>query len=283
MATEALRANGINLNSLASNVEDISAILRTAKRRGENIAVPGRHGLLRVPNKLYDMADFVLPFHVLGVDPGTGQVLGGDAEVTAFYARADELTRLFGSDLITLEHTLPDGSVRRALAETTDVMEWTREPGSPLFGRVSVALRLPEAFWADTAPTTVTFTGTNGTHRVLSEFAAATAPMDELVITWTGPINNPELSQPAGGVYVAYDGVIPAGRKLVVDTAAWRLDPGDGTPWTPDYRAFRRGGSAGGRWFQLMPEPAGPEVIFVHTTGGSAGCTIAGPRKYLNG
>lgn len=282
MAVEALRANGVNLNSLASNVESIAAILRTPKRRGENIAVPGRHGLLRVPNKLYDMADFVLPFWVLGVDPSSGAILGGDAETTAFYARVDELTRLFGGDTVTLEHTRPDGSVRRAVVETTDVMEWTREPGSPMFGRVSVAVRLPEAFWSDTSATTATFAGTNGTHRVLSEFAAATAPMDELVITWTGPINNPELSQPAGGVYVAYDGVIPAGKKLVVDTARWRLDPGDGVPWTPAYAVFRHGGSAG-RWFQLMPEPAGPEVIFVHTTGGSAGASIAGPRKYLNG
>lgn len=277
---ETLTANGVDLSTLAYNVEDLAGLLRTPVRRGEDVPVPGRNGLLRVPHKLHDAGEFVLPMWVIGCDT-MGGVPSGSTQEIEFYRRVDELTRLFHTDTVTLDHTLPDGTVRRAVCEVADTMEPERRLGSPLFGRLAVALTNPGAFWTEVTPTSVTFSLTTGQHRVISEFAAATAPMDELVITFEAG-SNPEISQPSSGTYLAYDGIIAAGRKLVVDTSDWTLDPGDGTAWTPLYSALRHGG-APGRWFTLFPETGGPDVIVTHTGGGSMSCTVSGRRKYLSG
>jgi hypothetical protein len=280
---DTLTANGADLSELVWNVEDLSGILRTSKRRGDDLSVPGRHGKLRSPFKLYDSADYVLNMWVVGADQLTGEVPDAAEDgAQALLDNLDALLGIFGQDTVTLEYTRPDGTARRAVCEVSDVIAPDRRLGGPITAKFSVALTNHAAFWIETSPVTSTWTQPDNTQVTVTEWAPITAPCDELAVTFSGPVNNPELSQTSTGIYLAYDDVIPAGRKLVVHTDTWRLDSGDGTPWSPDWRKLRHGGAPTGRWFQLYPQAgSAPVLLWSHTEGGSATCSVSGPRKYL--
>ncbi len=284
MPTESITVNGVDLSSLVRNVESLAGLLRTPEQLGDNLVIPGRHGRLRQAGRTFDAGEIVLPLWVVGADAVTGANLSGDPAVTSYYARVDELVRLLHATTLTVDHTLPDGSVRRAVAEMADEpMDFTRQLGAPLFGRVVVTLTVPDAFWSDLSAVTAgpNVFSTGGT-AALTGFAGATAPMDELVVTF-GPGANPELTQPASGYLLAYDGVIAAGQQLQVDTATWSVGPGSGSVWTPDVTKVRFGPES--RFFSLQPEPGGvaPTVRLTHTGGGQVSVTIVGKRRFLTG
>lgn len=279
---EFLHLNGVNLSTLVSNVESIASLLRTPPRRGSGITVPGRHGMLRLADRPFDAVEFEMPFFVLGADNVTGASLAGDAAVTAYYAAADTLLTQLHAPVLNFDHTLPGGLVRRTVAELVDeVMDFTRQPGTPLFGRVTAPLWVPDAFRVDpTAVSVPTFSLSSGGTRALTEFTGATAPIADLSITFIGPINNPELHQTATGAFVAYDGVIGAGQTLTIhcdDSVAVPLVGAGGL--VPDYTKLRY---LPPRWFELDPA-AGLTVELRHTGGGSASCSISGFRKFLTG
>lgn len=279
---EYLHLNGVDLSTLVSNVESIASLLRTPPRRGTGVTVPGRHGVLRRADRPFDVVDFEMPFFVLGVDDVTGASLSGDAAVTAYYSAADTLLVQLHAPVLNFDHGLPDGSVRRTVAELADeVMDFTRQQGAPLFGRVVAPLRVPDAFRVD--PTLVEvapFALTSGGTRVLTEFAGATAPMADLSVTFHGPINNPELHQTDTDSFIAYDGVIGSGQTLTVHCDDSADPPLVGTGGlTPDYTKLRY---LPPRWFELDPA-AGLTVSLTHTGGGSASCSIEGHKKFLTG
>lgn len=265
---ETLKANGVDLSTLVWSATDLSGLLVTPPRRGENIAVPGRNGELYRPHKLFDRREFALPMWVVG-----------DTEAE-FLANVEQLVKVFLAPTVTFEYTRPDGSVRIAEAEVLDAFDPSRILGAPITGLVTVPLTMSQPFWTDAEPVSQSFTVTTGTETELTAFAAATAPIDDLVIE-ISPCSNPEISQPAIGGYVAFDGIITTGHKLIIDMDQWKLLPGDGTPWTPDYAKLRHGG-ARGPWFQLVPEvDRAPVVMVAHTGGGSATFTVTGRRRYL--
>ena len=274
---ELITVNGTSLDRLVSNVESLAGLLRTPQRRGESILVPGRHGRLSRADRPYDQGQIVLPMWVVGADAASGATLSGDAGVTAFYARVDELIGLFCRSSVTIDHTLPSGQVRRAVCELAEEpLDFTRQLGSPLFGRVSVALSIPDGCWFE--PTTRTSgpyaVPTNGTV-TLSEFTGATAPMADLTVTFTGPLNNPQLTA-ANGSFVAYDGLVTAGQSLVIDTG---LEEAKLNGVHIDYTKLRYRAP---RWFEVDPT-AGLTVSLVHTSGGNGQFTVSGRRKFLTG
>jgi hypothetical protein len=278
-SVEALTLNGVDLNGLVSNVESVAGLLRTPVRRGESIRVPGRHGALRRADRPYDPGEITLPFWVIGAHPATGVALTGDEEASSYYARADALVALLHAPDLLFEHTLPDGTSRRCRAELADEpLDFTRQAGSPLFGRVSVALSLPDAFWYEPVLRPAgPYTVVTGAPVELAPFAGATAPMAGLQITFTGPINNPELRQPETGSFVAYDAVIGSGQTVTIDCDTETITASGGL--VVDYTKLRYRPP---RWFELDPT-AGLEVQLVHTTGGSRMFTVAGQRKFLTG
>ena len=278
---EQVALNGVDLSTLVRNVESLAGILRSPARRVEPVAVPGRHGDLGRLTHTYDANSFVLPMWVVGANPSTGVDLFGDAAVTSFYARVDELLALLHAPTLTFDHTLPDGSVRRAVAELTDEpVDFTRQLGSPLFGRVMVPLRIPSGFWVDTTTTTTqTVSGATGALLTFSSFVNATAPMDELTVTF-GPSSNPKIQN--GSIWLQYKGVIGDGRTYFFNSVDWTHGGTGGL--AQNFANIAHVGSA--RWFELLPgTPLGtsPQVSLTHTGGGSASVTLSGRRKYLVG
>lgn len=273
---ETLTANGFNLRQPWCDIEDLSPLLVTGGRRGDNVTIPGRHGVIRSAHKRYTDARPQLPMRVTGVDPNTGLLVADG--VTQLHRNLDTLLTVFHTDTVLLQHTRNDATSRSAYVElASDPSVATRERSLPPMSRVQFDLILWDAFWFDTDAVSQIIAGTTGTTAALTTFAGATAPMSELTLTFTGPVNNPQLNFGLG--FVKYNGVVAAGRQLVIDTGTWQVSPGTGTLWSPDPRQIEF--APGPRWLELDPTVSPFSVQFFHTGGGSASCSIGGRRRYL--
>ena len=274
--TEVLLVNGVDLGSYCYMTSDISGLLTVPAKRGDDVVVPGRHGAIRHPRKRYDVGEIVLPMWVVGCRPD-GSVPSHGRMGREFFRRRDELLQLFHADTVELTFTRADGVALSTSVEVVDVMDFTRKWAEPI-AQVSVALRLTEPFWTETQDVSTTITGVTGTTRTLMGFAGSTAPITDAVITFYGPVNNPKLT--IGDRWVQYNGVIAAGRQLVLECEHWRASSGTGSSWSPDVRQVYR--EPGPCWLEIPASDAGVDVIFTHTTGGSASVEISGQRKFLS-
>lgn len=272
--TETLTINGVPLDTYAFLVTDISGIMVSPEKRGENVVVPGRHGRIRSTNKRFDSVDIVLPMWVNGSE-ADGTVPSGSTARGEWFKRRDELLRLLSADPLRLEFTRPDGHAVNVEAEFVTTLAFETIGVQPE-AQVSVGLTLNE-FWQDAVPVSQTISGPSGTIETLTAFEGATAPMADLLITFTGEVNNPMLTH--GDRWVQWNGVVEAGQQLVLNTSTWRPSPGTGTTWAPDFRMVSFG--PGPTFFELDPTVAPFEIEFSHTGGVSASCTVAGRRKYL--
>lgn len=278
---ETLSVDGVVLNTLAYNVKSLAGRLRAPGLRTENILVPGRHGTVRTRRKVYEEGQIVLPLWVRDTD-----VDGENPDRETFYANIDKLTKLFrpGSGLLELLHTLPDGSVRRALVESTEAMDLsTKGRGLADF---SVALRVPSVFWEDQLPVsqdlTVPHTGPVGV------LTGMTAPIDDSVITITGPITAPRVEALMEGlpldkpVWFRYAGTILEGQTLTVNCGDWTLTGGGGH--VVDYSHLTHAGDA--RWLVIEAGPVDtvPGLgLSGSNTGASTKINLMARRKYLVG
>lgn len=276
-AGQQLAVNGVDLSQYGVILQSKAPLMSSPPRRGENVTVPGRHGTIRTPRKRYEENDLVLVMLVLGAQPD-GTVPSDSTAAEQLYANADALMGLFGAETVLLTRTMPDGSQRNATAEVVEKIDWSRQLGdTPLLAQVGIALTIFDAFWADTSPVSQTITGATGTTATLTAFQGATAPISDVTITW-GPCSNPQLIH--GPAFVTYNGVISAGRQLVINTANWTVSTGSGTAWSPDLRLVSFG--PGPAWMELNPWLNPFAVQIVHTGGGSASCTLTAARRYLS-
>lgn len=281
---ETLSINGVVLNTLAKNIESLTGRMNVAPIRTENVSVPNRHGKLRTLQKFYDEGNIVLPMWVKGCDDD------GNVPISAreqFFANVDALTKLFhpGSGMMEMLHTLPDGSVRRALVECTDVINFSTMGGGNPLAKFSVSLRVPGVFWEDAEPITVDLPPTQNGYVVALD--GTTAPIEDAVITITGPAVDTRIEAYYDGAplespsWIHYPNV-PAGQSLTIDSGDWALTGGGGL--IPNYSQLTYGG--GGRWFTLVPGvPTKPPEMKITSTNTTAATeiTVVARRKFLVG
>ncbi len=267
-------------------VEGITGLMKSPQKRGGNHLVPGEHGEKHRAGKRSGPASIVLPLWVRGVNPDGTIPVGADAGARlAFHANLRALLGLFTVDeLVTIRHTLTDGSAREIVGEVTEAIDPTvRDSGRHTLGRASVALNCANPFWRDLSAVAASFT--SAAPATLTAFVGISAPVEDLTITF-GPQSNPRIEQTSSGIWMAIDRIIPAGQSIVVDTSndpetGWtiRQEP---TPATGLYEDLRYGGRGTSRWFALRPEPGGgtPIVHLTETAGGFGTCDITGKRTY---
>lgn len=281
---ETLSIDGVVLNTLAKNIESLTGRLHVAPIRTDNVTVPGRHGRLRTAAKFYDEGTIVLPMWVRGCDDD------GNIPTTTrkqFFDNVDALSNLFrpGSGMMEMLHTLPDGTIRRAWVECTDVIDFSVVGGNNPMGKFSVSLRVPGVFWEDQVPISVDLLPTQNGH--VTAFDGMTAPVEDAVITMTGPLVNcrveayyreAALETPS---WVQYNS-ITAGHSLIVDCGAWTITGTSGM--LPSYSNLSHAGGA--RWFTLVPGvPNNPPEVRITATGTTSASkiNISARRKYLVG
>ncbi len=279
---QGLTVNGVDISTLATLNSSFADFQTMSPRRGKDYIVPGRHGILVVPSKKFDSTTFDLPLLVKGCR-ADGTIPSGSSAQKEFYARVDELARLFQKgDTVTIGHVLPDGSTRVVDAVVYGTSNFSRNMGfRPLVGRVTITMLPVSPFWADLNPVTPNSASLlTGQTLNLTNFEGATAPIADLVVTF-GPGNNPSIIQ--GVNSFQYAGVIGAGQQLVVDFGNFTLDKGTGSAWTPDYSKIVY--TQQGAWFQFEPTTEPLSLTLTHTTGSgvSMSISVAGKRKYFAG
>lgn len=275
---ERLYVDGSVLNTVWCEVEGLESLLSPAGRRGENVIVPGRHGVIRSPRKRYDAAEVVIPMHVKGVNRATGMTTSRAA--AQLYENIDLLLSMFHRETVELRYVRANGTARVATAELmTDPVVVTRERSWPPLARVSVALMLVDAFWVDTVEVSQLITGaSSSTPHSLNAFRGSTAPITDARVTFFGPVSNPRIA--IGDRWLQFNGVIGAGRELLLDCEHWHASPGAGADWTtPVTQVYREPGP---EWLEIPPSPDSLDLVFTHTGGGSASVEIAGHRKFLS-
>lgn len=282
---ETLTVNGVVLNTLAKNIKSLTGRLRAPALRTENVTVPGRHGTIRTPNKRYEEGQIVLPMWVKGSDDDEGNI-----SRSQFFENVDTLTQLFrpGAGLLSVIHTLPDGSQRRVLAECTEAIDMTMVAGGEYpYATFSVALRVPGVFWEDA--TASTFDVSNTFNGDLTQLQGATAPIEDAVFVIYGPATSVTVEARYNGgamddpQYFTYSGTIATGQTLTVDCGTWKLTGAGGL--AIDYtKMFHTGGA---RFLTLAPGPVGGspqmKVTMAGSVGGTSKVRITARRKYLVG
>lgn len=268
--TEILTVNGVVLNTLAKNIDTLAGRLRTPGLRTENIVVPGRHGALRTPNKKFDQNIITLPMWVAGCDDNGAIPSDSNARIE-FYARVDELTRVFKNGELDVRHTLPDGSIRQIFGDAMDVFDWTTTAApTGMFG-VNILAYYP--FWQSLAALTQEL-GADGASAKFTRFAPSTAPIEDIAWKLTGPWLNPVLTF-GDGSWVAYDANIPAGQSLTIDSGTWQLTGSGGL--VVNYTKIRHDG-ADDRWATL---PATSQTVTLGGTTRTAATKLAGTGRNM--
>lgn len=275
---EILTVNGVVLNTYAKNIDTIAGRLRTPALRTANIMIPGKHGALRTPVKMFDQNQIALPMWVLGCDDNGG-IPNGSSKRIEFFKRVDELTRLFkgSSSELDIRHTLPDSSVRQAFGDCMEVFDWTTT-ATPK-GLFTPVITMSEPFWQDINPLSIRMSADQSVASVSpAALAGATAPMWDVQYTLEGPWLNPVLTF-ADGSYVAYDVSLSAGQTVKIDSTNWELTGTGGH--NVDYTKIRHDGTDAA-WAAL---PATSQTIVLGGTQrtGASFLTVAARRKFLVG
>ncbi len=272
--------NGVDLRSHAWWLEVAEGLADAPEPRGDDLEIPGMHGALdphaadTAARRRYGPGTITFRMGVKGVDPDTGAV--PDDTLAEYFTHLDGLQRLFNTRRVELVHPRGDGD-RRATARLAAPIRAVREPSSPWFGRFTAQLTIPAAFWTGPGDVTASATVATGGVLNLAGFAGGNAPITDAIIDF-GPGNNPTLIQ--GGTYVAYDGVITAGRRLVIDCGDWSAGYGSGAVWSPDQGAI--GYNPGPSWFELDPTAGDPPAaVLTHTGGGTMNVMLTAPPTYL--
>lgn len=277
--TETLSVNGTVLNTLAKNITSLTGRLRAPAHRTDNIAVPGMHGELWVPNKKFGANTITLPMWVQGCDDD-GAIPQGSSKRREFFARVDELVGLFKGtkELLDVRWTLPDGSVRQCWAEATDVFDFTTD--SEAKAAVGVVLTVPGAFWQDVNEISQTFAGAGASVKP-TKFAGGSAPIDDMIYEFTGPWDGPGIHFQDGSWFL-YSDTIPAGQGLTIDCGEWELTGTGG--FVPNYSKLTHDGEDSS-WGSLPAMPAAAPSITLDGTGrtGASQVVFRGRRKYLIG
>jgi hypothetical protein len=277
--TESLTINGQDILTCGRTfTADLGPLVSVPPKRTANIAVPGRQGLVTVPRKVYDRTQITISVWVRGINPD-GSFPSGDRGIQ-FYKNIDTLLAMFAGT-VTLVHTLPDGSVRQITGEVLQAVALTRNAWSindtSNFG---VIIECASVFWREPSTTTATVTAPNASPvtTTLAGFAGCTAPVEDAVVTFTGPCVNPILT--AGPWFVQYNETLTTGQSVTIDCGQWTIAV---VGATLSYAALVHAGI--GPWFVLPPPVAGsgPSVTYQHNGATSSVCTVAAQRAFLGG
>lgn len=267
-------ANGVNLATLGYNVSSRGGRMQTAARRGKNVEISSRHGAIHSLGKKFGGCTVVLPIWCVAADED-GRVPRDGTMRELVQSHVDRLLGILGADQVELISDMPDGSRRRITGQVLDSISPTVQAGETRI-ELPMSLTCAAAFWEDVTPVSASKTGT-GIWEVLP-FQGANAPMDDLLIRFTGPSTNPRLTDKTG-VFCEYNAALTGSQWVEINCATWSVVGGGGH--TANLANVAHGGDA--RWFVLEPGDPIPQVTASQTAGSTGGFALTGRRKYKTG
>lgn len=243
MATLSFYVDGLSLSSMASDIEASSSRRSLGAARVSDAVLPGTNGV--VPGLMtHDVRDFALSMWVIGAD-SSGNVPTNGTQLALYEQNLDNLLALFGQrhKLVDLSMVMGDGTTRHTRARVSQAFAPNeRLDGAVPLAKFTVVFDLVDVFWADADNVTESRSFTTNTTVWASNFYGTTAPIEDAVVTITGPISNPGITCPATGAYVQYNGSLAAGDSLVIDCSKWSVKKngtsvaGSTTSTSPDGR-----------------------------------------------
>jgi hypothetical protein len=191
---------------------------------------------------------------------------------------------LFSKDyaLLDVRHTLPDATIRRALAEVSGAYNFTTH-ADPM-GLFTVVLNVPDAYWKDVVATTtfvnVAVAGSNTPD--LTWATGGTAPLNDATFTVLGPITNPRIVDLVSGCYINYAGTVPAAQSITYNADTFVVGGVGG--FNPDMSKVTYW-KTGGRLMRLVPNNLGEYKVRLQGTATTTATrlTVVGYKKYQVG
>lgn len=227
--------NTVRLDTLAYNIETRSGVATgVASARSGAVEVAGRTGSFYRPGAKREESTIVLKLWVSD-DDVNGQPQSG---YQSWRNNIDTLNSIFDTSTRQLEireyvnaiaspsTTLVGKPYRRAFCEVRTVIEPDME--DRWFGPYVAELVNNQTYWEDDALTTfVSPTGTTAvaTHTITA-LGGSTAPIEDALITVTGPITNPALTCPETGSTLRHTGTVAAGQQWCVNTKTYQSAKG---------------------------------------------------------
>lgn len=204
------------LTTLGIRVTSDSIFHTMSGVRSSAVPIPGMHGTLTVQaEEFYEAGHLILQCWM----DGLGNATTHEQRLDAFW------TLLQGP--LDVRKTMSDASIRQALCYQRASVDPEHRPGA--WTKMTVPLEMPGAFWRDVAASTFSQTQpVNGTTYVMSNLAGNTAPITDAVILWTGPITNPQATDPISGSSITWQGTVASGSQVRVQAATMTAVSGVG-------------------------------------------------------
>ena len=217
--------DGMDIQSMAFGVETVD--VTPPDLRGSHLSIPGMNGVYAQYNRSYEPGTIALKMWVLGCDVD-GTLPGIRSSRRQMFERnVRMLFRLFGyqGNTVTLSKTIygdyegatPTTVKARAIIDgftSLDTMAARQR------AELTVTMTLVDSFWSDVNTTTDSTDASATMPKPLALSDVGTAPVDDSIITITGPITAPRVTCPASGSWIQYTGSVAAGQTLVIDTGA---------------------------------------------------------------
>lgn len=206
--------NGVNLNTKAWSVIEVPEGIGTPGLRGSNLQVPFQNGT-RWIKKRFNERVIMLPMWVRGLDPLTGNQPSGANETELLYRNIDYLSQVFGKrGQHSLKRVLPGGTVREAKAEVYRPVSFAKKQAG--YANFAVEFLLADPFFYDTVKVQETKI-INTASFSWSHNNIGTAPVTNLTITLTGPLEAPKLEFLENGIWLQYQGTIGGADSVVIN------------------------------------------------------------------
>ena len=171
------------------------------------------------------------------------------------------------------------GTALRCFAEVREAVDFTSMAGGTR-AEFAVNMAIPGAFWEEVVPVTFTSGGFDvDTTFELDVLAGSTAPIEDAVITLTGPLQVVRLTDVVSGAFVRYAAWISATDTVVIDVGKFTVTKNG----VSDVKNLTHGGSA--VWLPLTPEGGygfAPRLrMQCHSLSSGADITVVARRRFL--
>lgn len=282
--TELVTFDGVVLNTYCSNISTGSGRANIPATRGDRLQLPGRSGYIPAPNLAYEEGEINLSMWVLGANADDSRPATTNLKRRAYENNLASLFRLFSvrSRLCRITAVQPDATTREAWVEVQEAVQLNTMAGRTR-GEFAVNLLIPDVYWRDTAVVTQATAASSTLPKTLdlTSFPGMTGTIEDSVVTVTGPITNPRITDVETGVYVQYNGAITSAQSWVVDAGAYTSKVGS----TDVTLNTSHGGHV--RYLIIPPYLAGQAVPRLALSGAGGGATtklsVTAYRKFFAG
>lgn len=221
-----ITVDGTSLDELAWGVETKTRTIPGV--RSADVDVPGLNGTVASLNDDYGAGLLTLGMYVRGTDL-TGVVPGGSNSVREVRKNLDLLTFLFSKRhaLIDVREDVAGLGVRQVFCKVEDTIEPKVTAGS--VARFTVVLLCPGVFSQDVEVSDWSQTSVvSDTVYEVANLQGASAPVADASILFTGPGNNPQITDVTTGGFIRLNQVLTAGQQWRVNSNTWTSRLGTG-------------------------------------------------------